>query len=260
MRTLITLLLTAAMASAADATPVKWTVDGTAREGLIIAPAKAKETASPLVLVFHGHGGTAKHAARTIDIPKHWPEAIVIYPQGLPTPSPLVDPEGKKNGWQTKPGDQKDRDLKLVDEMIKQAKADYKVDTKRIYTCGHSNGGAFTYLLWGQRPDVFAAYAPVAAVANVKVFGITKPAPLFHSGGENDPLVKFTWQTAGLTAAKKVNGCEADGKPWDKHKDCTVYASKTDTPVVTHLTKGDHSFPKEGAELIAAFFKQHSRK
>jgi polyhydroxybutyrate depolymerase len=260
MRSVFLAIVLAVPLHAAEPVAIKWTVDGTTREGLIAAPAKAKETASPVVLVFHGHGGTAKHAARTIDISKHYPDAIVIWPQGLNTPGGLTDPEGKKSGWQTKPGDQKDRDLKLVDEILKQAKAEYKVDEKRIYSCGHSNGGAFTYLLWGQRPDVFAAYAPSAAVANLKTFGISKPAPLFHLGAENDPLVKFSWQQAGITAAKKVNGCDDDGKPWGTHKDCTNYASKTDMPVVTHITKGDHTFAKEGPELMAAFFKQFAKK
>ena len=38
----------------------------------------------------------------------------------------------------------------------------YNIDDDRIYATGFSNGGMFTYLLWAKRPNVFAAFAPVA--------------------------------------------------------------------------------------------------
>ena len=53
-------------------------------------------------------------------------------------------------------GDQGDRDLKFFDEVLSTLKKEYKVDANRVYATGHSNGGAFTYLLWGERGDVFA--------------------------------------------------------------------------------------------------------
>ena len=67
-----------------------------------------------------------------------------------------------------------------------------KVDEKRIYSTGHSNGGAFTYLLWAERGDVFAAMAPSAAVR--RKFDRLKPKPVMHLAGEKDALVKYQWQ------------------------------------------------------------------
>ena len=88
------------------------------------------------------------NAARSFQIHERWDEAIVVYMQGLNTPGQLTDPEGKKRGWQKEKGDQKDRDLRFFDEVLKAMKSEYKVDVKRIYSTGHSNGGGFTYLLW----------------------------------------------------------------------------------------------------------------
>ena len=85
--------------------------------------------------------------------------------QGLNTPGALTDTEGKKPGWQKTFGDQDDRDLKFFDAVLATLKKDYKVDEKRIYATGHSNGGGFTYLLWAARGEVFAAVAPCAAAA-----------------------------------------------------------------------------------------------
>ena len=228
------------------------------REALVYAPKSAKEKDTPVVFVFHGHGGKGEGAARSFAMNTNWPEAISVYMTGLPTPGRLTDPEGKKNGWQSRPGDQGDRDLKFFDAMLAKLKADYKVDTKRIFCTGHSNGGGFTYLLWATRGDVFAALAPSAAAAGGMAQQMTglKPKPLMHLAGEKDPLVKFEWQKQVMEAVRKVNGCAAEGKPWADR--CLKYESKTGTPFVSFIHDGGHTFTKEEPALIAKFFKEQA--
>src|SRR4051794_33539337 len=63
-----------------------WTVDGVEREALLAAPASTKQSPAPLVFVWHGHGGTMRNSARSFHIHTLWPEAVVVYPQGLNTP------------------------------------------------------------------------------------------------------------------------------------------------------------------------------
>src|SRR5580765_3430417 len=126
-------------------------VDGVSREALAYIPSTAREALTPVVFVFHGHGGRAQNAARMFAMNRHWPEAISICMQGLNTPGRLTDKEGKAPGWQKGLGDQEDRDLKFFDAALARLKKDYKVDSKRIFSTGHSNGGAFTYLLWAER-------------------------------------------------------------------------------------------------------------
>lgn len=250
-----------AFAFAADPEPKshEFTVGDLKREALVYAPAKPGKSV-PVVFAFHGHGGTAKNAARTMAYHTHWPEAVVVYPQGVPTPGKLTDPEGKKNGWQGTAGDQDDRDLKFFDEMLKWVKKEHSVDEKRIYCTGHSNGGGFTYLLWQQRADVFAAVAPSAAAGkNAKDL---KPKPCLHVAGETDELVKFEWQKATMATVRKTNGCEADGKEWEKAGKLvgTVYESKGGTPFVSLVGPGGHNFPPEAPKLIVKFFQQHEKK
>ncbi len=239
-----------------DLKRIELTVDGVAREGLVFAPANAKTTATPVVFVFHGHGGSARNAARSFDLQKYWPEAIVVYLQGLKTPGQLTDPQGNRPGWQAQAGDQNDRDLRFFDAVLGQLKRDYSVDPKRIYATGHSNGGGFTYLLWSQRADVLAAVAPSAAAA--RYANTLKPKPAMVIGGENDPLVKFSWQQATIGAIRKINGCEPDGQPWNKL--CTLYPSKIDAPVVTLIHSGGHEFNRDAPQLIAKFFKEQALK
>ncbi len=105
-----------------------------------------------------------RQARRSFAIESYWPEATVVYPQGLPTKG-ITDPEGKKNGWQQKKGDYEDRDLAFFDVMLKTFRSDSSIDMRRVYSTGHSNGGRMTYLLWSERGDAFAAVAPSASPA-----------------------------------------------------------------------------------------------
>ncbi len=229
------------------------TVDGVAREALIYVPSAAKTTATPVVFVFHGHGGNARQAARSFAMSQEWPDAISVYMQGLNTPGRLTDPEGKKPGWQKELGDQNDRDLKFFDAVLARLKQDYKVDGKRVYATGHSNGGAFTYLLWAERGDVFAAVAPsAAAFRDVRKL---KPKPAMHLAGEQDTLVKFAWQKLTMDAVRKLNSCEREGKPWAEL--CKIYPSATGTPFVTYIHPGGHQFTQDAPALIVKFFKEH---
>lgn len=244
-----------------DLTRREWTVDGVAREGLIYVPAANATTPAPVVFAFHGHGGTMQRAAAMFDYQHAWPEAIVVYLQGLNTPGRLTDPEGKKPGWQSTVGAQGDRDLKLFDTVLASLKSDYKVDERRIYSTGHSNGGGFTYLLWSARGDVFAAMAPSAAAGpggewTTRVAAL-KPKPVMHLAGEKDPLVKYEWQQRTMEALRKLNGCDETGSEWAKL--CTLYPSKTGTPVVTLIHPGAHNFPPEAPSLFVKFFKEHAK-
>ena len=248
----------AVSAVAAEPKKVEWMVGDDKREALVVAASSSEPP--PLVFVWHGHGGTMNNVVRSFAIHKQWPEAVVVYPQGLPTPGALTDPEGKKPGWQKVAGDQNDRDLKFFDDMLKTLKKDHKIDEKRIFSTGHSNGGAFTYLLWAQRGDVFAAVAPSAAGGRA-LQGI-KPLPCLHVMGESDPLVTPAIQKRAIEMVKKTNGCDAESKPWAKAGTLsgTQFASKGGTPLVLLTHPGDHKFPADAPELIVKFFKEHAKK
>lgn len=226
-----------------------------AREFYIGTPETQTQPA-PLVFVFHGHGGNALQIARTYELKTHWPEAIAVYLQGIPTPGRLTDPEGKRNGWQHAAGEQDDRDLQFFDAVLAYVREHESVDENRIYSTGHSNGGGFTYLLWSQRPDVFAALAPSASAAG-RVWRSLKPKPVMHLAGENDNLVKFAWQERTMDALRWFHQCE-DGQPWAEH--ATLYPSKVGAPVVTYIHPGTHQFPADAVPLIVRFFQEHARQ
>lgn len=234
---------------------VQWKVDGVTREALVSVPATAASE-TPLVFAFHGHGGTMQSAARKFRYHTLWPDAVVVYMQGLPSPG-KNDPDGTRAGWQKDAGDQKDRDLKFFDAVLVSLKKDHKIDEKRIYAAGHSNGGGFTYLLWSARPKLFAALAPSAG--GFRSRGTDRePIPLLHVAGENDTNVPFERQKQTMTAVRAINGCKADGKEWAKG--CTIYESETGAPFVSFIHPGTHTFPDEAPALIVKFFKEQAKK
>ncbi len=240
--------------AAAEGAKRTWTVDGVTREAIVYAPAGAEQGGAPLVFVFHGHGGTAAHAARTMAIHRHWPEAIVVYPQGLATAGQLTDPAGKQPGWQGTAGAEGDRDLKFFDAMYADLAQRYHFDAKRVYATGHSNGGGFTYLLWAERAGRFAAFAPSAAVLG-RGARIVQPKPALHLGSPQDPLVKFSWQQRMIDEDLRVDGC-GPFKPGAMGY--TLYPSSKGAEVAVYLHDKGHAYPSDaGPELIVKFFQAH---
>ena len=237
-----------------------WTVDGAKRTALVRVPADSK-TPAAVVFCWHGHGGNSAQSVRGWAFDKADAASILVYPQGLPTVSPLVDKEGRHSGWQSAVGDGGDRDIKLFDAILADLKKQRAIDDRRIYSMGHSNGAAFSYVLWQARPDVLAAVGSVAGSLTVKARDL-KPLPVIHVAGENDPLVRFAWQNATFAAVRRFNGCTDEGKPYAKEGvlEATLFSSTKGAPLVTAIHQGGHEYPKGSSELIVRFFKENPRK
>ena len=233
-----------------------WNVDGVTREALVSLPSGSAPRAGwPVVFAFHGHGGTMAHASRSFPIHQLWPNAIVVYPQGLPTRGALVDPQGLRSGWQGTAGIEGDRDLKFFDVMLASLRSQFPIDDKRIYATGHSNGGLFTYLLWAERGDTFAAFAPSAALL-ARGFEKFQPKPVLHIGSPEDPLVKFAWQARMIDYVLQVDGC---GPRHGEATGYTSYPSSKGAEVATYLHADGHRYPAAAPELIVKFFQAHAK-
>ena len=236
-----------------------WTLDGVKRTAWVRVPKEAK---GPLAVVFcwHGHGGRSAQAAGRWGYDQADTTSILVFPQGLPTVSPLVDKEGRMPGWQTAVGGEGDRDIRLFDAILADLRKTQSIDERRIYSMGHSNGAAFSYLLWQARPTALAAIGSVAGSLRGDVKELP-PLPVIHVAGENDPLVKFAWQQATFVAVRRFNHCVDTSKPWAKEGvlAAAIYESDRGAPLVTALHAGAHEYPKGSSELIARFFKTQVR-
>ena len=243
-------LLFLTSANAAHAESMSWSVDGIKREALVYAPANPPAGARlPLVLDFHGRGDEI-HSFQLTLMHRTWPDAVVVYFQGL---------EGGEYGlagWQIERGQDNDRDLKLVDIALASLREKYRIDENRIYATGFSNGAMFTYLLWAERPHVFAAFAPVAGRMRPSVQP-KQPRPLFHVAGERDTQVAFADQKEAIATAVRVN--DVGSAAASCGQGCTLYGGNTPAPVMTWIHPGGHVYPPTTSERIVAFFRDHPR-
>ena len=236
-------------ARGASAEVMRWQVDGETREAIVYAPAASRGGGKvPLVLSFHGRGDNMQNFQGTY-VHTAWRDAIVVYFQGL-------ESRGGLAGWQVERGEASDRDLKLVDVALASLRKTYNVDDDRVYATGFSNGGMFTYLLWAERPGVFAAYAPVAGRLRSSVQP-KHPRPLFHVAGEQDRQVSFSDQKVAIEIAVDVNGVGAS--PTSCGDGCTIYGSGTPAPVMAWIHSGGHVYLRGTSERIVSFFQDHPR-
>ena len=235
----------------------KWTIDGVTREALVAMPnaSLVASTGSPVLFVFHGRGGTARQVRRSYDIEKLWPEAIVVYPQGLRTPGRIMDTAGKQTGWQVYADVVDNRDLKFFDAMLASMLADARAEANRVYSTGHSNGGGFSYLLWSVRHDALAAVAPSASAVPADM--LTKPLSAMHIGGRNDSVVKFALQEATINAARACNQCTIEGTSVGSHG--TMYGSRVNAPLLLWITDGKHAFDKSCVPPMVEFLRAQLR-
>jgi polyhydroxybutyrate depolymerase len=238
------------LASAQRAETMTWKIDGEVRRALVYEPiADSAGGRTPLVFSFHGRGDNIENFQHT-DLHKAWPEAIVVYFQGLPGRG------GDLSGWQVERGQDDDRDLRLVDAALASLRKQFRVDDARIYSTGFSNGAGFTYLLWAERPTVFAAYAPVAARLRPSVQP-KQPKPIFHIAGTQDTQIPFAEQQHAIDTAKRVDAVTGQGRSCGDG--CTVYGSRS-ASVMTWLHPGGHDYPNGTSERIAKFFREHAIK
>jgi polyhydroxybutyrate depolymerase len=246
-----TLLVFTNAAARAETKMMTWTIDGLKRDAIVYLPtAKSPGGKTPVVFSFHGHGDDIQNF-QSVDLQAAWPEAIVAYFQGLPTSRSGEPP---LPGWQVETGTYGDRDLKLVDAALASLRKQYSVDDARIYATGFSNGANFTYLLWSERPNVFAAYAPVAAVLRSSP---KTPRPVLHIAGSRDRQIPFDNQKEAMELARMIN--RAAGKGEACGSGCTLYnpSSSPGAPVMTWIHSGGHEYPDGTSQRIVKFFKQH---
>jgi polyhydroxybutyrate depolymerase len=233
----------------------KWMIDGVARHAIIYPPsAPHGRDKAPLIFAYHGHGDNAWFATEQFAFHTLWPEAIVVYPQGIPTPADS-DPAGERRGWQHLPGEVNDRDLKFFDAMLRTLRWDFHVDDHRIYAAGFSNGGFFDYILWAKRPQIFAAFAPCAAALRSPV-QISTRRPAMVVAGEKDDRVSFAEQQTTIATLREINGCAKTGQPWGEG--AVQYPSASGTPVVALIHPWGHAVRRAATVMLVKFFQEHS--
>jgi polyhydroxybutyrate depolymerase len=230
-------------------------VDGVKRTAVIYEGSLKDK--KPVVFVFHGHGGNTRNAQRKLNFHDAWKDALVVYMQGIPGVVGITDKAGDKNGWQKNPDEQNNRDVKFFDEVLKQISKDYKIDDKKIYAVGHSNGARFVNVLWAMRGEKFAAFCSVSAQGGLMIKD-APPKSIWISIGENDPLVPAAGQKMSIPIIQSI--LKIDVKKAETKGNLTTYKGTNNTEFVVEIRNAGHEFPAESIPNIVDFFKRNVKK
>ena len=116
----------------------------------------------PVIINFHGYGGTIDNYIQEADLRPlvNTKNVIVVYPQGScleGVPHWNAELPGPDNKSTTD-------DLGFVEALIGQLSEDYHIDLDRVYACGYSNGGMMAYALACYNSNLIAAIGSMSGV------------------------------------------------------------------------------------------------
>ena len=133
--------------------------DGLTREYRIYVPASYDGTVSfPLLFNFHGGNDHISNWQPLSNMSSIADTAnfILVYPQARPDPS-----DGNSLNWLPKTAGTFD-DVPFISALIDKIAGDYQINENRIYACGYSLGGEFSYELACKLNQRIAAISAVA--------------------------------------------------------------------------------------------------
>lgn len=227
------------------------TVHAIERSEIVCAPSSAS-TPMPVLLVFHGRGGSGNDMAAGVRFHEAWPEALVVYLDGLPGIPAPYDKEGRYPGWQLNPGEANDRDVAFVDASLLDLEKQFKIDKHRVFATGHSNGSSFLAVLWTMRAQSFAGFAFSAAQAG-NLMRTAIPKPLFIGMGMRDELIPFATQKQSIKLACNL----LDINPAQlEHEGVGRIKNKDGIELMTFIHSRGHRWPEEQTRMIVDFFKR----
>lgn len=170
------------------------TVDGLVRTyTLNLPPTYAAGSAFPLIIALHGGGGSSEQFESTsLLTPKaQAAQFAVVYPNGTKPPTGVSARTWNAGGCCAYAMDQNINDVNFIRQLIIELTARYKLNPKRIYATGHSNGAFMSYRLACELSDRIAAIAPSAGAMLLPACTPSRPVPVLHAHSRLDTNVPY---------------------------------------------------------------------
>jgi polyhydroxybutyrate depolymerase len=236
----------------------------------ITLPTKSMEGPIPVVLHFHGYGGTGAGVVRN----KGMMRPILDRGYAVIAPNGLVREGRNARSWSFIPNRPKQRDeLAFTHQVLDDAVSRFGLDRSRVLMTGFSIGGSLTWYLACEAPTEFAAYAPVAG-------GFWRPHPsdcagpikMLHTHGWRDSTVPLEGRPIGngyihqgdifqgLQLWRAKNGCNAGrpdafvtkGRFWRR----TWTSCDPGTALQMAMHAGAHGIPKGWSKMALDWFEK----
>ncbi len=174
----------------------------------------------PLVLCFHGKGGSARHTEKKTGFSNiaDRENFIVVYPDGI-----------NKAWYLTGITNNQPDDINFAVKLVEHLSDEFSIDKTRIYAAGHSNGGFLSIYLAIKHSDIFAAIGSVAGgmtKTHAREFNPETPISVMLIHGKNDTTVPFDGgslflKVKGRSGRRfKIISVLEQADLWVKHNKC----------------------------------------
>lgn len=225
----------------------------------------------PVVIVLHGGGGNARNAESMtgFTVKAEAERFIVVYPEGTSRRAPLLTwNAGHCCGYAM---EQRVDDIGFISALIDELSARHRIDRKRVYVTGMSNGAMMAHRVGVELADKVAAIAPVVGavfgdearprsrVSALMINGMLDESVPYRggpSGGRGRQAWDGTPTRPALDQARfwaEANGCDATLRAQDRgaylvgRHECS---SRVDVEIYSVKDNG-HAWPggKSGSRL-----------
>ena len=219
-------------------------IDGKTREYYISLPRNTSKPV-PLIINFHGFLDRAINQKEfsQMDNYAHQNGVGVVYPEGV------------KRSWNVgKAILSNENDIGFVNALIDSVSSKYNIDSDRIYACGFSNGGTFSYELICSLSNKIAAFGSVGgnfSINKKRVCNIDREIPLIHIHGTKDRLQEYNKSDRDfLSTIESFNF-------WAKYNqlDKTIVENITDVHKKDRTTVEKYTFYKNNSDTKVIHFK-----
>ena len=222
----------------------KINIDGKKREYYVSLPENTSKPI-PLIINFHGFLDRAINQKEfsQMDNYAHQNGVGVVYPEGV------------KRSWNVgKAILNNENDIGFVNALIDSVSSKYNIDSDRIYACGFSNGGTFSYELICSLSNKIAAFGSVGgnfSINEKRVCNIDREIPLIHIHGTKDRLQEYNKSDRDfLSTIESVNF-------WAKYNqlDIKVVENIEDIHKKDRTTVEKYTFYKNNSDTKVIHFK-----
>ncbi len=231
-------------------------VDNRTRTYLVHVPPKYdSKNPTPVVLAFHGGGSNAEQMVRFCGLNETADRAgfIAVYPNGTGRLAKVLTWNGGNCcGYAMQ---NKVDDVAFTKALLDDLATVLKVDAKRVYATGMSNGAIMAYRLASELSERIAAIAPVSGPMGTEKCGPKRPVPVMHFHGTDDGFAPFK----GGKGDKSVSGTEFYSvehsiRAWVEANGCKKEPATDELPDKakdgTKVTQKPYGSGKDGTEVV----------
>lgn len=196
---------------------------------LYVPSAYSDDKPAPLLVLLHGYSASGTLQELYLGIRQHAETRGFLYAH----PDGTVDASGKRFWNATECcdfGKTGVDDLAYLDGLVDEIGKRYKVDPKRVFLVGHSNGGFMSYRLACDKSSKFAGLVSIAGTiwTDAARCSPQEPVSILHVHGTADDTVAYD---GGSIQGVKLPGAKETITRWAGYDGCDTSAVEKGEPL-----------------------------